>query len=217
MNSIFGVLNRRGQKRDLRQLSGRGRWILPLIGVALLLLSVPLAHAQTTAQLAGIVQDNSGAVIPGAQVTLTDQATHITRIVQTNRQGLYAFPSLVPGTYTVKVNAKSFQPKEITGIEVHAGDVRTIPAISLTVGSETTTVTVEATSDMIPTENGARINVLSSKDIENLALVGRDTTELLKVLPGATTVSAGLTNNSPMYSDLNTSVQQSAIGNGDQH
>ena len=120
----------------------------------------------------------------------------------------------MPGTYTVKVDAKSFQPKEITGIEVHAGDVRTIPAFSLTVGSETTTVTVEATSDMIPTENGARINVLTSKEIENLALVGRDTTELLKVLPGATTVSAGLTHNAPMYNDLNTSVQQSAIGNG---
>ena len=124
------------------------------------------------------------------------------------------FPRLVPGSYTVKVDAKSFQPKEITGIEVHAGDVRTIPAFSLTVGSESTTVTVEASSEMIPTENGARTNVLSSKDIENLVLVGRDTTELLKVLPGATTMSASLTNNSPAYSDLNTGVQQSAIGSG---
>ncbi len=67
---------------------------------------------------------------------------------------------------------------------------------------------------MIPTEDGARTNVLTSKDIENLALVGRDTTELLKVLPGATTMSSGLTNNSPAYSDLNTGVQQSAVGNG---
>jgi hypothetical protein len=63
-------------------------------------------------------------------------------------------------------------------------------------------------------ENGARINVLDSKQIENLALVGRDTTELLKILPGATTVSSGLTQNAPAYSDLNASVQQSAIGNG---
>ena len=153
-------------------------------------------------------------MIPGADITLTDQATHIKRIVQTNRQGLYAFPSLVPGTYTVKVKRKGFQAKEITGITLHAGDVLAVPAITLTVGSETTTVTVEATSDMIPTENGARINVLASKEIENLALVGRDTTELLKVLPGATTVSSGLTQNTPMYNDLNTTVQQSAIGNG---
>ena len=66
MNNTFGVLTRRGLKRDLRQLCGRGRWILPLIAVALLLLSAPLTHAQTTAQLTGTVQDASGAVIPGA-------------------------------------------------------------------------------------------------------------------------------------------------------
>src|SRR3984885_11566499 len=214
MNNASGVLIRRGLKRDLRQLYGTGRWILPLIGVALLLVSGTLTHAQTTAQLTGTVQDNSGAVIPGAQITLTDQATGIPRVVQTNRQGLYAFPSLVPGTYTVKIAAKSFQSKVVTGVVLHAGDVLAVPATSLSVGAESTTVTVEASNEMIPTENGARINVLSSKDIENLALVGRDTTELLKVLPGATTVSSGLTNNSPMYSDLNTGVQQSAVGNG---
>jgi hypothetical protein len=156
----------------------------------LLLLSVPQTHAQTTAQLTGTVQDNSGAVIPGAQVTLTDEATRLTRVVQTNRQGLYAFPSLVPGTYTVKAEAKSFQPREVTGIELHAGDVRSVPAFGLMVGSETTTVTVEAASEMIPVDNGARTSVLTSQDIENLALVGRDVTELLKVLPGATTTGA---------------------------
>ncbi len=145
MNNASGVLSRRGLKRGLRQLCGTGRWLLPLIGVALLLVSAPLTHAQTTAQLTGIVQDNSSAVIPGAQVTLTDQATGITRVVQTNRQGLYAFPALVPGTYTVKVEAKSFQSKEVTGIELHAGDVRAVPAFTLAVGSETATVTVEAT------------------------------------------------------------------------
>src|ERR1700733_2823914 len=214
MNNPFGVFNRRGMKRDLRQLCATARWILPLFGVALLLLSAPLTYAQTTAQLTGTVQDSTGAVVPNAKVTLTDEATGLARIVQTNRQGLYAFPSLVPGTYTVKIEAKSFQSKEVTGIVLHAGDVLAVPTTSLTVGSEATTITVEAANEMIPTENGARINVLSSKDIENLALVGRDTTELLKVLPGATTMSAGLTNNSPAYSDLNTGAEQSAIGSG---
>jgi hypothetical protein len=214
MNSTLKALTRRGLKRDLQQLRGSVRWILPLIGVALLLLSAPLTRAQTTAQLTGTVQDSSGAVIPGADVTLTDEATGTLRVIQTNRQGLYAFPALVPGAYTVKVKARSFQPKEITGITLHAGDVRTVPAITLTVGATDATITVDASSEMIPTENGARTNVLDSQQIENLVLVGRDTTELLKVLPGATTVSAGLTQNAPQYNDLNVSVQQSAIGNG---
>ncbi len=214
MNRIFSILNERVPKPGLRQLCGKAPWGLPFIAVLLLLLSAPLTHAQTTAQLTGTVQDSSGAMIPGAEVTLTDQATGIKRVVQTNHQGLYAFPSLVPGTYSVKVSAKSFQSREVTGITLHAGDVIAVPTTSLTVGATDTTVTVEAANEMIPTENGARINVLSSKDIENLALVGRDTTELLKVLPGATTMSSGLTNNSPAYSDLNTGVQQSAIGSG---
>jgi hypothetical protein len=214
MNNAFGVLSRRGLRRDLRQLCGRGLRILPVIGVALLLLYGPPIHAQTTAQLTGTVQDNSGSVIPGAQVTLTDESTGVLRSVQTNGQGLYAFPSLVPASYSLKVTAKGFQPKEITGIMLHAGDERTVPAFALTVGSEATTLTVSAASELITTDGGQRTNVLDSKQIDNLALVGRDTTELLKVLPGATTVSSGLTQNSPMYTDLNVSVQQSAIGNG---
>ena len=104
-----GVLTGQGLKRDLRLLCGAGRWILSLIGVASLLLSVPLTHAQTTAQLTGTVQDATGGVIPAAQVTLTDQATGESRVVATNGHGLYAFPATEPGTYTVKVSAKGFQ------------------------------------------------------------------------------------------------------------
>ncbi|HYK34465.1 carboxypeptidase-like regulatory domain-containing protein [Alloacidobacterium sp.] len=214
MNTISRVHTRRGLKQELHQLRGKGYWLLSLIGMAFLFLSGPSTHAQTTAQLTGTVQDSTGGVIPGAQVTLINESTASSRVVQTNGQGLYAFPALVPGSYTVKVNAKGFQAKEVTGITLHAGDIRAVPAFTLVVGSEATTVTVNAASEMIPTESGQRTNVLDSKQIQNLALVGRDTTELLKVLPGATSVSSGLTQNSPMYNDLNTSVQQSAIGNG---
>ncbi len=75
-------------------------------------------------------------------------------------------------------------------------------------------MTVEAAGEMIPQDNGARSDVLSSKDIDNLALEGRDTTELLKVLPGAVTMSGGLTQNNPSFSDLSISANESAIGNG---
>jgi hypothetical protein len=171
-------------------------------------------NAQTTAQLSGVVQDSSGGVIPGAQVTLTDESSGISRVVQTNGQGIYAFPSLVPSTYSLKAEGKGFESKVVTGIELHAGDQISVPPFSLTVGAESTTVTVNAASEMITTDSGQRTSVLDAKQIDNLALQGRDVTELLKVLPGATTVSSGLTQNSPQYSDLNVSVQQSAIGNG---
>ena len=185
-----------------------------MLAAIVLLACSPAARAQTTAQLTGTVQDSAGGVIPGAQVSIVNEANNETRVVQTNASGLYAFPSLVPSSYTLKISAKGFAPRAITGIELHAGDVRDIPAMGLTVGSEATTVTVNAASEMIPVENGQRTDVLDTKQIENLALQGRDTTELLKVLPGATTMSGGLTQTGPAYSDLNASVQQSAIGNG---
>jgi hypothetical protein len=206
---------RRGLRRGWPQyFSGSLQWVVPLLGLALLLVPGPRAGAQTTAQITGTVTDSSGGVIPGAQVTLTNDATGTPRVVQTNGDGLYAFPALVPGSYTVKAQAKGFQPKQITGIVLHAGDTRAIPALSLAVGTEATTVTVNAAAQMIPTENGQRTDVIDQKQIENLALEGRDTTELLKVLPGATTQSMGLTQNAPSYSDLNVTVQQSAVGNG---
>ena len=189
--------------------------VLPLAALVMLCLSaVPAARAQVTATLTGTVQDPSGGVIPGADVTLTNQATSENRVVTTNGTGLYAFPSLEPGTYSLKASAKGFEPKEITGIVLHAGDTRAAPALVLTIGSATQTVSVSADAEMIPIENGQRNDVLSSEQIENLALQGRDTTELLKVLPGATTVSGGLTQTSPSFSDINVTVQQSAIGNG---
>ncbi len=214
MKNASGSLGWQELKRGMRQFYEREWRIVALIGIALFLMSGPLAYGQTTAQLTGTVEDASGGVIPDAQVTLIDESTGTSRTVPTNASGLYAFPALVPSSYTLKVSAKGFQAKQITGITLHAGDVRAIPAFNMPVGSESTTVTVSATSEMIPTENGQRTNVLDSKQIQNLVLVGRDTTELLKILPGATTVSSGLTQNSPAYNDLNVSVQQSAVGNG---
>jgi hypothetical protein len=179
-----------------------------------LLVFLPSLHAQTTAQISGIVTDTTGADIPGATVTLVNEATQDSRVVKTDGAGLYSFPALLPSSYTIKVTAKGFNPKNLTGLVLHAGDERAIPAFSLAVGAETQTVTVEASSEMIPEDNGERQDVLSSKDIENLALQGRDTTELLKVLPGATTVSGGLTSVNPSFSDINLSANESSIGNG---
>ena len=194
-----------------------GGWQMAMGPLAVLLLSVillPMSHAQVTATLTGTVADQSGGVIPDAEVMLTNEATQENRVEQTNGAGLYAFPSLVPGTYDLKASAKGFKSKVVTGIVLNAGDTRTVPALNLEVGATSETVTVSATEEMIPVDNGSKVDVISEKDIDTLALLGRDTTELLKVLPGATTVSGGLTQDSPMFSDLNINVQQSSVGNG---
>ncbi len=195
----------------------RAHWLrlgAGLVAALMLLFALPALHAQTTAQISGIVTDNTGAVVPGATVSLINEATQDTRVAKSNGEGLYSFPALLPSSYTIKVTAKGFEPKSLTGLILHAGDERAVPALALAIGSETQTVTVEAASEMIPQDNGERSAVLSSKDIENLALEGRDTTELLKVLPGATTISGGLTQNNASFNDLSISANESAIGNG---
>jgi hypothetical protein len=206
---IFRGLLKGGAATPRRRSLGTAGFML-----ALFVLAMPALQAQTTAQLSGTVTDPSGAVVPGAKVELVNDATKDSRVVTTNSAGLYSFPALLPSVYTLKVSAKGFEAKNLTGIELHGGDQRTVPNFALTLGSDTQTVTVEASGDMLPVDSGQREDVLTAKDIENLALQGRDTTELLKVLPGATTVSGGLTNTSPSFSDLNISANESSIGNG---
>jgi len=189
--------------------------VLPLFVLALVVLGLPTTlRAQVTATLTGTVEDQSGGVIPAAQVTLTNEATKFATVDTTNGAGLYAFPSLTPGTYDIKASAKGFKAKEVTGVVLNAGDVKTVPALDLTVGAESQTVTVSATSEMIPVENGQRTDVLSRTDIDNMALEGRDTTELMMALPGAVTASGSLTQTSPSYGDLNVTVDQAAVGSG---
>jgi hypothetical protein len=193
------------------------RWaaVLPLLFLALVVVGVPsTANAQVTATLTGTVEDQSGGVIPGAEVTLTNEATKFATAETSNGVGLYAFPSLTPGTYDIRASAKGFKATEVTGIVLNAGDIRTVPALDLTVGAESQTVTISATSEMIPVENGAHTDVLSSADIDNLALEGRDTTELLRVLPGTVTTSGSLTQTSPTFSDLNITVDEAGVGSG---
>ena len=189
--------------------------VLPLLILALVVLGLPSTlRAQVTATLTGTVEDQSGGVIPAAQVTLTNEATKFATVNTTNGAGLYAFPSLTPGTYDIKASAKGFKSKVVTSIVLNAGDVKTVPALDLTVGAESQTITVSATAEMIPVENGAHTDVLSSADIDTLALEGQDTSELLRVLPGTSTWSGGLNQTSPSFSDLNITVDEASVGSG---
>ena len=184
--------------------------LLPLI--VLLMMASGYAHAQSTvtATVSGTVTDPSGALVQGASVTIINEATSDTRETETNRSGVFAAPNLNPSTYSVKVTAKGFAPKELTGIEVHIGDNIKLPTFVLAIGETTDTVTVSTVAGQIlTTENGQRTATLDYTDIQDLALTGRDTSELLKVLPGVVMVG-----NNNGYNDLSTTTGNSAVGNG---
>jgi hypothetical protein len=147
--------------------------------------------------------------VQAASVTVIDDATGDARPTETNKNGVFAVPNLDPSIYSVKVSAKGFAPKELTGVEVHAGDDVKLPTFVMAIGATTDTVTVSSVAGQILTvDNGQRSETLTYSDIQDLALTGRDTTELLKVLPGVVQVG------NSGYNDLSTTTGNSAIGNG---
>jgi hypothetical protein len=171
------------------------------------------AYSQVSATVNGTVYDATGAVIPGATVTLTQDATRETRVSVTNGEGYFAFPALLTGTYSVKIDAKGFKSYQQPGINLSAGDLRKLSGLVLPIGQQGETVTVEETNQIIPVENGQRAALLNAQDIQQLAIQGRNLSELLKILPGVTSLQNGLSNGS-QFDPTVVSVGSSAVGNG---
>jgi hypothetical protein len=189
------------------------RLIVALV-VASFLVLLPSANAQVSATINGTVLDAAGAVIPGATVTVSNEATGQSRDTVTNGEGYFAFPALLTGSYALKIEAKGFKSFLQHDIPLSAGEIRKVPNLVLTIGQTSETVTVEAgNAQIIPVDGGQRAAILDYKDIQNLALGSRDLSQLLKVLPGVTTAPNGLSNG-PMFNFTQVSVGQSSVGNG---
>jgi hypothetical protein len=182
-----------------------------ILASALILLAV--SHAQTTATIRGTVHDSSGAAVAAAKVTLTNEATNDARSLVSNGEGYFAFPAVLPGSYKIKVESKGFKSWEQPGIGVDAADQRNLSNIVLQIGSTTESVVVAADQELVPVDSGERKDVLSSIDIDQLALTGRNVEELLKTLTGATnTPLGGLSNTVPNF--FNQGAEGSSVGNG---
>jgi Carboxypeptidase regulatory-like domain len=190
------------------------KWSSAIFGlVAVVLVLAGSAFGQVSATINGTVTDSSGAVVPNASVTLTNEATQEKRVSVSNDSGYFAFPALLAATYTIHIDAKGFQGFQQAGIQLNTGDVRSLTKLSLEVGSESQTVEVQTSTQIIPVDNGQRAALLDSKDIQQLAIEGRNLSELLKVLPGVTSAANGL-GNGASFDPTTVSVGSSAVGNG---
>ena len=167
-----------------------------LVSFCMLLFVTPLLQGQlTTGSLSGTAADSTGAVVPNAKIVLFNEATRDERATTSNSVGRFTFAAVQPGTYTVTVSATNFKSWKNSGIPMNPGDIREVSGIALVVGASNETVEVEAGAmNLLPTDSGERSAILSSKDIERLSLEGRNVSELLKVLPGVTTVPTGVGN-----------------------
>ena len=187
---------------------------ITILAMLAALLFAPLAQAQTTGTLTGTAYDQTGAVVPKSKVILLNQTSGDIRQTTCNEVGYFSFVGVVPGVYTVTVEAEGFKSWKRAEIVINPGDLRTISNVKLEIGKSTESITVEATPDEVkPVDSGERASVLTTKDIDKLVLATRDVTVLMKILPGVST-DPGLGAGSGVDWRNIIGAQGSLVGNG---
>jgi hypothetical protein len=156
------------------------------LGIALLLLvlSGGVAWAQSTAQLSGRVTDQSGAVLPGVEITATQTATGIARNTITNETGNYILPNLPIGPYRLEASLPGFRTFVQTGIVLQVGGNPTVNVV-LEVGQVSETIEVQANAALVETRNVGIGQIIESQRILELPLDGRQATQLILLAGGA--------------------------------
>src|SRR3954463_14321188 len=154
------------------------------IGLIVLGLS-PMALAQTTistGSIQGTITDQSGAVVSGAKVAITNKGTGLTLSVTTTSSGTYASGALNPGEYRVRVEAKGFKTSEApVTVQVN---VTSSANLKLAVGQESEVVEVQGSEVAVNTEQATVQGVLTAQQIENLPINGRNFLDLAQLEPG---------------------------------
>src|SRR6266436_4745310 len=158
----------------------RSIWLLLAVCVCV---SFPLAAQKTTGTIAGVVTDPAGAVVSGADVTVTNTATGETRTAKTSAQGDYAITELPAGAYDVTIRQPNFKEYVSKGVQLFVASTATINAV-LAVGSVNEQVTVEANALQVETSTGAVGNVVEGNQVRELPLNGRSFAQLTQLMPG---------------------------------
>src|SRR5205809_92996 len=182
-----------------------------LVGCIAFALAGATAWAQTTAQISGTVKDQSGAVLPGVEVSATQTATGAKRTTVTNETGNYALPRLPIGPYMLEASLPGFKSYVQSGIVLQV-DESPIINVVLQVGQVSEQVEVQANAGLVETQRTAIGQVVTNKQIAELPLNGRDPHELIFLAGMALTPGIGSMNSIRNYPTVVVSV---AGGNGD--
>jgi hypothetical protein len=157
----------------------------------LLILGAASLHAQTfRGGLNGTVSDQSGAVVPGAAVTATNNATGVSLNAITSSGGEFLFQDLPLGTYTITVTASGFKPEKVDSIPVTAGSFTPCRS-KLNVASTGETVEVMANALALDTTSTTQTAGVGGKSLQDTPLNGRDFTQLITLAPGFSNSGAG--------------------------
>ena len=159
------------------------------VGIATILLMVSMAAAalaQSASTITGTVKDSSDAVLPGATVILVNPGQAISQTALTNPDGVFVFPQLPPGTYTISVELPGFKKTEKSDVILPTAAKVNVGDFVLAVGNVSETVTVEADTGrlQIQSESGERSDLVTGKQLRNIGLNGRNVIDLAKLVPG---------------------------------
>jgi hypothetical protein len=155
-------------------------------------LFAPTLLAQTDATVSGTVLDPAGASVIGAIVTAVNVETGVTTPTTSNSSGVYVFPSLAPGRYRITTERSGFR-KEITNVDLAVGAKITVN-VALTLGQVTESIEVATTVTEVNASSATIGNVLESRKILELPLVGRSSYDLLATQPGVIVIGTNAVN-----------------------
>jgi hypothetical protein len=176
----------------MQSIGSRLRLLAGCASVLALLFAPSLVRAQIagTGSIQGTVSDSSGAVIANANVTLTDEATHVQRTTQTSSAGVYLFPDIPVGTYDVSASAQGFKKYVQTKIVLEVGSSIAVNP-SLAVGSGQQTVEVQAEGLALQTEDPTFKQTIDSNEVTEMPLNGRQMTALITASGGSSPAPSG--------------------------
>jgi carboxypeptidase family protein len=159
------------------------------VAVLVVLCCTVISQAQApTAVVNGQVRDTSGAAIPKATVVVINDATNVRSTTETNDEGIYSVPNLLPGTYHIQVSKTGFKTIVHPDIVLNLQDAKAI-GFTLPVGPMSDTVTVEGGVSLINTESAAVSTVVDQAYVSNMPLNGRSIQDLISMTPGVVTQS----------------------------
>jgi len=158
-----------------------GLWTIALVLFALCALPT---HAQYRASLQGTVADSQGAMIPGAQLTLTDTETNRAITATSNPEGNFVFNQLAPSRYKLEVTRDGFKKKQLDGVHIIAEQANSLNVV-LETGGTTETVTVNAgDAPVIDTATGSISGTITQENLAKMPDFGRDPLQLANLAPG---------------------------------
>jgi hypothetical protein len=143
-----------------------------------------IAPIQDTGAVSGVVVDSTAQVVPGASVTLTNEATADARTVATDGSGAFTFRAVPPGSYTLRVELSGFRSFEQKHNVVNASGHLDVGSVKLEVGQLAEVVSVVAEGATIETKNSDYSGLLTATQISQIQSRGRDVVNLLRLLPG---------------------------------